>query len=87
MSIAKKIDLLQYVFQVIPIELVSVINNYHIKELHLFWDTQYIKLNYSFILTYDLEVKGIKKTKYFLSFSEEKHGQERGTNYQVLGKY
>ena len=42
----------------------------------------YIKLDY---LTFSVEVTEI--SKYILPFSEEKHGQECGTNYQVLGEY
>ena len=41
-SLAQIMDILQDLFQMTAIALVSVINHYHINGLHLFWDTQYI---------------------------------------------
>ena len=40
-SLAQRMHFLQNVFQMTAIALVSVINHYHINELHLFWDTLY----------------------------------------------
>ena len=42
MSLAQKMHFLQDVFQITAIALVSVINYYPIKGLHLFWDTGYL---------------------------------------------
>ena len=39
MSVAQRMNILQAVFQMTAIAIVSVINHYPIKELHLFWDT------------------------------------------------
>ena len=41
MSLAQRMYFLLDVFQMTAITLVSVINLYHIKGLHLFWDTLY----------------------------------------------
>ena len=41
MSQALRMHFLQDVFQMITFALVSVINQFHINELHLFWDTLY----------------------------------------------
>ena len=41
MSLAKRMHFLQDVLQMTVIALVSVINNYHMNGLHLFWDTLY----------------------------------------------
>ena len=39
MYLVQKMHFLQDVFQMTAIALVSVINDYHINVLHLFWDT------------------------------------------------
>ena len=44
MSLAQRMHFLKEVFQMTAIILVSVINHYHINGLHLFWDTQYLKI-------------------------------------------
>ena len=43
MSPAQRMHFLQDVFQMTAIELVLVINHYHIKGLHLFCDTLYFE--------------------------------------------
>ena len=47
----------------------------------------YIKLYYFNFSDFHLKMKAIEIYKYVLPFSEKKHEQEQGTNYQVLGKY
>ena len=42
MPLAERMHFLQDVFQTTAIALVSVINHYHINELHLFGDTLYL---------------------------------------------
>ena len=42
-KLAVRMHFLQDVFKMITIALVSVINQYHINGLHLFWDILYIK--------------------------------------------
>ena len=41
-SLAQRLHFFTDVFQMASIALVSVINPYHIKGLHLFWDTLYV---------------------------------------------
>ena len=45
MSQAQNIHLLQDMFQLSVIALVSVLNHYHINGLHLFWDALYFAYN------------------------------------------
>ena len=47
MSLAQRMYFLQDVFQMTAVVLVSVINHYHFKGLHLFWDTLYIYKRYT----------------------------------------
>ena len=44
MSVAERMHFLQDVFQMTAIALVSVINDYYTKGLHLFWDTLYLSM-------------------------------------------
>ena len=43
MSLAQRMHFLQDVFQMATIAQVSIINQYHIDGLRLFWDTLYLK--------------------------------------------
>ena len=42
-----------------------------------------IKLDYYIFSAFDLQVEATEILKYILTFSREKHGQKRETNYQV----
>ena len=43
-SLDQRMHFSQDVFQMTAIALESIINNYYVNELHLFWDTLYIKI-------------------------------------------
>ena len=47
----------------------------------------YITFDNLYFSYFDLEMKSIEPSEYFQLFFEEKHGQKRERNYQVLGKY
>ena len=49
MSLAQMMHFLLDGFQMTAVAFVSVINHYHINELHLFWDTLLEKLTDSFV--------------------------------------
>ena len=47
----------------------------------------HLKLDYFYFLAFELEVKVTEILKYILLLSRGERCQERGTDYQVLGKY
>ena len=60
MSLAQRMHFLQDVLQMTAIAFVSVIKNYHINELHLFWDILYTHAHthiyiYIYIYIYNFE--------------------------------